>query len=62
MDTTTLQAYARLLVRSALNLRRGQPLYIDASIACEDFVCLVQEEAFTAGASDVTVRWISDRF
>lgn len=62
MDTTTLRAYARLLVRSSLNLRRGQPLYIDASIACEDFVCLVQEEAFAAGASDVTVRWISDRF
>ena len=62
MEQLELERYARLLVCTALDLQIGQPLYIEASIACEDFVCLVEQVAFTAGASDVTVRWISERF
>ena len=62
MEQLELKRYAGLLVRTAVNLKDGQPLYIEASTACEDFVCLIEQEAFAAGASDVTVRWISDAF
>lgn len=61
MEELELKRYADLLVHTALNLRQGQPLYIEASTACEEFVCLVAASAFSAGACDVTVRWLSDR-
>lgn len=56
-----LKAYARLLVETALALKAGQYLYIEASLEAEDFVALVAETALERGAADVSVRWMSDQ-
>lgn len=60
MEQQKLRKYADLLVQTALNLRPGQPLYIEAALECESFVCLVEQAAFEAGAGDVCVRWVSN--
>lgn len=56
-----LKKYARLLVETALALQQGQCLYIEAVLEAEEFVCLVAETALAHGASDVQVRWMSNR-
>ena len=50
--------YARLLVDRAVNIQPGQMLYVEAPIAAADFVVMLAEEAFSAGASDVRLRWV----
>lgn len=52
-----LQKYARLAVQSGVNLQKGQPLMISANTEVREFVRLVVDEAYAAGASDVKVRW-----
>lgn len=56
-----LRKYARLLIRMGLNLEKGQPLLVHAPVECADFARLCAEEAFEAGAGDVTVNWGDDR-
>jgi len=52
-----LRKYAKLAVYSGANLQKGQPLMISANNETKDFVRLIVEEAYLAGASTVTVRW-----
>lgn len=52
-----LQKYARLSVLSGANLQKGQPLMINANTETREFVRLIVDEAYEAGASDVKVRW-----
>lgn len=54
---TTLRAYARLIVRSGVNVRKGQDVLINAALDQPEFVKLVVEEAYKAGARSVTVNW-----
>ncbi len=57
----SIRRYARLLVDRAVNLQPGQLLFIEAALEAENFVCLLAEEALSQGASDVRVRWVSNR-
>lgn len=57
MQKTRLRKYARLLVTVGINLQPGQEVRIDAAVDQGDFVKLVTEEAYRAGASKVTVEW-----
>ncbi len=52
-----LEKYAKLSVLSGANLQKGQPLMISANTDTKEFVRLIVEEAYKAGASDVRVRW-----
>ena len=57
MKKTVMQKYARLIARKGVNLRKGQEVLINASLDQPDFVCMVAEECYRAGASKVTVEW-----
>jgi len=55
------RAYARLIVRLGLNLQAGHRLIIfDAPVEAVDFVALIAQEAYGAGARLVDPLWTSD--
>ena len=56
----TLNTYARLLVRTGVNLQPGQPLVVRCALETADFVRRVVKEAYLAGASSVDVQWQDD--
>lgn len=53
-----LKEYARLAVVTGLAVKPGQEVMISASVEVADFVHLVMEQAYKAGASDVVVEWM----
>lgn len=57
MDPQLLQKYARMVVRTGVNLRKDQVLVLSSPIECADFARLVQLEAYEAGARDVVMIW-----
>lgn len=57
---TKLQNYAELVVKSGLNLQKGQELLIYAPISAAPFVRLVTEKAYQAGAKLVTFDWADE--
>jgi aminopeptidase len=57
MNKELLIKYARLAVRTGINLKRGQTLVISAPIECADFVRAASEIAFQEGARDVVINW-----
>ncbi len=56
-----LRAYARLLVGTGCALKPGQELQLTAPVEAAPFARMVAEEAWAAGAGDVTVEW-DDQF
>ncbi len=57
-----LAEYARLAVRTGVNLRQGQPLILNVPIECAGFGRMIAREAYEAGAKDVTVCWGDELF
>jgi len=57
MDTEKLRAYARLLARSGLNVQKGQDVIIRTAPEQLDFLEMLTEEMYLAGAAKVTVQW-----
>lgn len=57
MKKTVMQKYARLIVRKGINVRKGQEVIVSASLDQPEFVKMVVEECYRAGASKVTVEW-----
>jgi len=57
MEKVQLQKYARLLARTGLNIKAGQTVFIEAGLDQPDFVTMVVEECYKAGASEVYVDW-----
>ena len=55
-----LREYARLLVRTGVNIKEGQRLSISAQTDIAPFVRLCVEEAYGARAGKVTVGWEDD--
>lgn len=55
-----LKEYARLAVVTGLAVKPGQEVMISASVEVADFVHLVMEQAYKAGASDVVVEWMDN--
>lgn len=56
-----LDKYAELVVRTGVNLQKGQLLVINAPIECSDFARRVAKAAFAAGARDVKVIWSDEK-
>lgn len=52
-----LKEFARLAVRTGVNVQPGQPVVIRTPVTARDFVPLVVEQAYLAGAKKVTVEW-----
>ena len=57
MRKSQLQKYARLLARVDINVKKGQTVFIEAGLDQPEFVTMVVEECYKAGASEVYVDW-----
>jgi len=57
MKKTVLREYARLIVRSGVNIQKGQTLIIRAGLDQPEFVQMVVDEAYKAKAKEVIVEW-----
>lgn len=52
-----MQKYAKLIARKGINVKKGQEVIVSASLDQPEFVKMVVEECYRAGASKVTVEW-----
>ena len=57
MKKTTLRQYARLIARVGGNIQKGQSVVINAQLDQPEFIKMLVEECYKAGASNVTVDW-----
>ena len=57
MKKSVLREYARLIVRTGVNVRKGQDVRITADLDQPEFVAMVADEAYKAGAREVIVDW-----
>ena len=57
MKKSILKSYARLIARKGVNIEKGQEVVISADLDQPEFVQMVAEECYRAGASKVTVDW-----
>ncbi len=57
MKKTVLREYAKLIVRCGVNVQKGQEVLVYAELDQPEFVKMVVEEAYKAGAKAVTVHW-----
>ncbi len=57
MRKTQLKKYAKLLAKVGLNVKKGQTVFIGAGLDQPEFVAMVVEECYKAGASEVYVEW-----
>ena len=57
MRKAQLKKYAKLIARTGLNVRKGQSVFIAAGLDQPEFVAMVVEECYKAGASEVFVEW-----
>ncbi len=57
-DSAVLQQYAALLVRTGVNLQKGQSLVIRSELAHAELVRLLVAEAYALGADYVHIDWV----
>ena len=57
MKKTVLREYAKLIVRTGINVQKGQDVLVMADLDQPEFVKLVVEECYKAKARQVTVQW-----
>ena len=57
MKKTVLREYALLIVRTGINVQKGQDVLVMADLDQPEFVKLVVEECYKAKARQVTVQW-----
>jgi aminopeptidase len=57
MDSKVLEKYARLLVKTGVNIQKNQILVIQSPIEAAAFARIVSEIAFKEGAKDVQILW-----
>lgn len=60
MKKSTIKKYAKLIVRVGANVQKGQSVVVYANVDQADFVAMVVDEAYKAGAKYVTVNWGCD--
>jgi len=62
MFETEKYKYAKLLIEKGINIKKDQILVLRAPIECAEFVYLLTELAFKAGAKDVPVIWSDETY
>ncbi len=60
MNKIKAKRYAKLLVKCGLNVKRGQTVFITAEVDQVEFVEMVVEECYRAGAKRVVMEWTCD--
>lgn len=56
-----LEKYARLVVKTGVNIQKDQILVVNSPIECADFARKIAKEAYAAGAKDVVVSWNDEK-
>lgn len=62
MNKTMLGKYADLIVKTGVNLQKGQILVIKSPVDCADFTREIALVAYKAGAKEVVINWHDDLF
>ena len=62
MNAEKLKVYADLAVKIGVNLQYNQELVIKSDVRNADFVHVLAERAYVAGASKVTIQWNDEVF
>ena len=57
MNQETLRRFAKLTVRRGVNVKPGQDVIVHAELDQPEFVTMIVEEAYAAGARKVRVKW-----
>ena len=57
MKKTTMRKYAQLIVRVGANVQKGQEVVITAALDQPEFITILAEECYKAGAKRVSVEW-----
>ncbi|HWR42388.1 MAG TPA: aminopeptidase [Sporomusa sp.] len=57
MNTTPLEKYAQLVVKTGINIQKDQTLVITSPIECAPFARVIAEVAYQAGAREVVMNW-----
>ena len=57
MKKTVLRSYARLIARAGINVQKGQEVMVRAGLDQPEFVRMLVEECYRAGAKRVRVEW-----
>lgn len=57
MKKSVMRSYAKLIVRVGANVQKGQEVRVFASLDQPEFIKMLAEECYKAGASRVTVDW-----
>lgn len=57
MNKTRQRKYARLIARCGVNIKKGQEVMINAELDQPEFIKMLVEECYKAGAGKVTVDW-----
>ncbi|MDD7213931.1 MAG: aminopeptidase, partial [Clostridia bacterium] len=61
MNAKILSTYADLIIRTGVNLQKGEMLVINAPIDSRGLVEKVVKSAYRAGARNVEVQWLDDK-
>ncbi|MBU2703587.1 aminopeptidase [Sporomusaceae bacterium BoRhaA] len=62
MDSELLEKYARLIIKTGINIQPGQTLVISSPIECAEFARLTAKIAYLEGARDVVLNWKDELF
>lgn len=57
MQKSKLRAYANLIARKGVNIQKNQPVIIEAELDQPEFIEILVDECYKAGASTVGVTW-----
>ena len=57
MKKTIIRQYAKLIAGKGINIQKGQEVMINASVENPEFVKILVEECYRAGAGKVIVEW-----
>lgn len=57
MKKTIMRKYARLIARVGVNIQKGQDVVVQADLDQPEFVAILVDECYKAGAKKVTVDW-----
>lgn len=62
MNKVMLEKYADLIVKTGVNLQKGQILVINSPVDCASFTREIARIAYKAGAKEVVINWRDDLF
>ena len=60
MEKSKIIKYAELIAKVGANIQKGQEVNLVADIEIKDFILILIEECYKAGASKVNIDWTDD--